>query len=105
MRSMISYTKAAMERGMKVQEVILRALGKKITWWQAAEIIPRLRLNGGTWSNQPPQVPSAKSRNVGGIWFLSRKQHDVAEAVVAKLGHCPEPAWASPRSQKPHLLF
>ena len=36
---MISYTKAAMERAMKVQEVILRGLAKKITWWQAAEII------------------------------------------------------------------
>ncbi|HEV2689108.1 MAG TPA: ISNCY family transposase [Bryobacteraceae bacterium] len=33
------YPKAAMERAMKVQEVILRALAKKITWWQAAEII------------------------------------------------------------------
>src|SRR5258708_31119004 len=39
MQSMISYTKAAMERAMKVQEVILRAMAKKITWWQAAEII------------------------------------------------------------------
>jgi transposase len=28
-----------MERAMKVQEVILRALAKKISWWQAAEII------------------------------------------------------------------
>jgi len=36
---MFSYTQAAMERMMKVQEVILRALAKKITWWQAAEII------------------------------------------------------------------
>jgi transposase len=36
---MISYTQAAMERAMKVQEVILRAMAKKITWWQAAEII------------------------------------------------------------------
>jgi transposase len=36
---MFSYTQAAMERTMKVQEVILRAMGKKITWWQAAEII------------------------------------------------------------------
>jgi hypothetical protein len=36
---MTSYTQAAMERAMKVQEVILRALAKKITWWQAAEII------------------------------------------------------------------
>src|ERR1019366_6898129 len=33
------YTEAAMERAMKIQEVILRAMGKKITWWQAAEII------------------------------------------------------------------
>src|SRR5258705_9278676 len=39
MRSMVSYSKAAMERAMKVQEVILRAMAKKITWWQAAEII------------------------------------------------------------------
>jgi transposase len=36
---MDSYPKAAMERTMKVQEVILRALAKRITWWQAAEII------------------------------------------------------------------
>jgi transposase len=28
-----------MERPMKVQEVILRAMAKRITWWQAAEII------------------------------------------------------------------
>src|SRR5438874_11760650 len=39
MRGMVSYTQAAMERAMKVQEVILRAVAKKITWWQAAEII------------------------------------------------------------------
>ncbi len=36
---MFSYPKAAMERAMKVQEVILRAMAKKITWYQAAEII------------------------------------------------------------------
>src|SRR5258708_22965319 len=36
---MHSYPRAAMERMMKVQEVILRALAKKITWWQAAEIL------------------------------------------------------------------
>jgi len=39
MRGMESYSRAAMERAMKVQEVILRAVAKKITWWQAAEII------------------------------------------------------------------
>jgi hypothetical protein len=36
---MFSYTKAAMERAMKVQEVMLRAWARKITWWQAAEIV------------------------------------------------------------------
>ena len=36
---MMCYRKAAVERAMKVQEVILRAMAKKITWWQAAEII------------------------------------------------------------------
>jgi transposase len=36
---MESYSRAAVERAMKVQEVILRAVAKKITWWQAAEII------------------------------------------------------------------
>ena len=35
---MDSYSKAAVERAMKVQEVTL-AVAKKITWWQAAEII------------------------------------------------------------------
>lgn len=36
---MDAYSKAAMERAMKIQEVILRAMAKKITWWQAAEIL------------------------------------------------------------------
>ena len=39
MEDMVSYMQAAVERAMKVQEVILRAMAKKITWWQAAEII------------------------------------------------------------------
>ena len=37
--SMEHYPRAAVERAMKVQEVILQAMAKKITWWQAAEII------------------------------------------------------------------
>jgi hypothetical protein len=36
---MESYTRAAMERAMKVQEGMLRARAKKITWYQAAEIL------------------------------------------------------------------
>jgi transposase len=33
------YSRTAMERAMKIQEIILRAYAKKITWWQAAEIV------------------------------------------------------------------
>ena len=33
------YSEAAVERSMRIQEVILQALAKKIYWWQAAEII------------------------------------------------------------------
>lgn len=36
---MVFYPEPALERAMKIQEVILRALAKKITWGQAAEII------------------------------------------------------------------
>lgn len=36
---MVCYAKAAMERTMKVQEVLLRAMARKITWFQAAEIL------------------------------------------------------------------
>jgi hypothetical protein len=39
MRSMETYTRAAVERAMKVQHVMLQAMAKKITWWQAAEIL------------------------------------------------------------------
>jgi hypothetical protein len=33
------YSKAAMEQAMKVQNVILGAVVKRITWWQADEIV------------------------------------------------------------------
>jgi transposase len=36
---MTDYPATAVERAMKVQEVILRAMAKRITWWQAAEIL------------------------------------------------------------------
>src|ERR1700746_173615 len=39
MASMFFYSKAAVERAMKVQEVLLRAMARKMTWWQAAEIL------------------------------------------------------------------
>jgi len=39
MRGMERYPKAAVERAMKVQEVMLRAMARKITWFAAAEIL------------------------------------------------------------------
>jgi transposase len=33
------YPVAAVERTMKVQEIVMRAMSKQITWWQAAEIL------------------------------------------------------------------
>jgi hypothetical protein len=36
---METYPRAAVERAMKIQELILRAVAKKITWRQAGEII------------------------------------------------------------------
>src|SRR5262249_18433462 len=36
---METYPRAAVERTMRVQEVILRAVAKKITWAQAGEVI------------------------------------------------------------------
>src|SRR5215468_8201888 len=39
MRGMDTYSKAAMERSMKIQEVLWRAMAGKITWFQAAEIL------------------------------------------------------------------
>ena len=36
---METYPRAAVERAMKVQEVIMRAMANKITWTQAGEII------------------------------------------------------------------
>jgi hypothetical protein len=33
------YPRAAVERAMKLQEVLLRATSGKIKWWQAAEMI------------------------------------------------------------------
>ena len=38
MQGMVCHAKAAMERTMKSQEVLLRAMARKITWFQAAEI-------------------------------------------------------------------
>jgi len=59
---MFSYPKAAMERAMKIQEVILRAMAKRITWWQAAEIIVIAELLATL--APAPHVPIADAPNI-----------------------------------------
>jgi hypothetical protein len=51
------YTKAAVERAMKVQEVILRALAKKMTWWQSS---------GDPGDQRPADAAAAGA--LGGVW-------------------------------------
>ena len=50
------YSEAAVERMMKVQEVIMRALAKKIRWYEAAEIlgisIRQMRRRKDRWDRQ-----------------------------------------------------
>jgi hypothetical protein len=52
---------AEAERTMKVQEVKLRAIAKKISWWQAAEIlgISERSLNGVRCFSVSPITPHA----------------------------------------------
>ena len=63
MRSMESYSKAAVERAMKLQEVILRAMAKKLRPWQ------RLSLNrpGYLPSNPKAQRQRQRRRNPSGV--------------------------------------
>jgi transposase len=77
-----TYPDAAVERAMKVQEVILRAMSGQVSWWQAAEILgisdrsmrrwrERLELNGydGLFDRRrhapsPKRVPLATAEEV-----------------------------------------
>ena len=52
---MESYPRVAVERAMKIQEVILRAIGKRINWWQAAEIIGISDRQMRRWSSRYEQ--------------------------------------------------
>ena len=39
METLVRYSAAETERMMKLQDVLLKAMAKKIRWWDAAEII------------------------------------------------------------------
>src|SRR5207245_3752749 len=101
MAGMFSYPKAAMERAMKVQEVILRAMARKITWWQAAEIIGISDRHMRRWRERyeefgydglfdrrrgkpaPKRVPLALGEQVLGLY---RDRYQVVRYRVCKAG-------------------
>jgi transposase len=79
------YPEAAVERAMKVQEVIMRAMAKRITWWEAAEILGihvrtmrrwRARLKRDGYSGlldrrrhpSPKRVPVEEAERVLGLY-------------------------------------
>jgi hypothetical protein len=55
-------TQAAVERAMKLQEVMLRAMAKRITWYQVAEILGI--------SCQNVQYIADRAQPVGGLGLL-----------------------------------
>jgi hypothetical protein len=63
-----------MERTMKMQEVLLRAMARKITWFQAAEILV------GPRSLTVPQKAATPSRTVLSSGSLSLRELDLALA-------------------------
>jgi hypothetical protein len=44
-----AYSGSEMERMMKIQDVFLKAMAKKIAWWDAAEIIGVRTVPCGGW--------------------------------------------------------
>jgi len=49
---------------MKVQEVILRAMAKRITWWQAAEIIGISDRQMRRWRRRYVCLPAGTSKTI-----------------------------------------
>src|SRR2546426_11965576 len=90
---MAVYPASARERAMKVEEVILRALGKQITFWQAAHIArisprhlrrlyDRYRRFGGFGGCGPPQggappKPGAGGGGGPGVWLCCREKFGI----------------------------
>ena len=58
------YPRAAVERAMKVQEVILRAMARKLTWFQAAEIMVHSVLPITRFAAEPASSQSDRMDNL-----------------------------------------
>lgn len=109
------YSEAAVERAMKVQEVILRAAAKKITWIQAAEILgvsPRhmrrwkekyerfgfhALFDGRRGKTSPRRVPSAVLEEVLRLYrerYFDLNVRHFHEKLVTEHGHAVSYTWA-----------
>src|SRR5207302_925092 len=80
MRSMVSYSKAAMERAMRVQEVILRAMAKRITWLQGAGLVEGGRKRGVHRKRRPRRPLPGMLLHIDGSrhrWFQDERWYDL----------------------------
>ena len=94
MRSMEAYPRAAMERAMKVQDVMLQAMAKKITWWQAAEILGISDRHMRRWRERYVEegynglaflVPGVVSPDLPPAFAHSAAYGDIIAAILALL--------------------
>jgi len=85
---MESYSRAGVERAMKVQEVILQAMARKITWYQPAEIIgisDRHMRRYGCWFRPQKQCPTNELLRIQ--WHPRRAiLHPTRTQITEKLG-------------------
>ena len=85
------YSEAAVERAMKIQEVILRAVAGKLQWWQAAEIVRVSCRTMRRWRWMEPPIQRVRWRPYPNRGILSRsRKQDLkglkTEAAVAASG-------------------
>ncbi len=81
---MKQYPEIAVERAMKVQEVFMRAMAKKITWWQAAEIlgVTDRTMRRWRWQYEQHGYPGLMDRR----WGHKSEQKVPVETVEKVLG-------------------
>ena len=86
MRSMDSYPRAAMDRAMKVQDVMLQAMAKKITWWQAAEILGISDRHMRRWRERYEEVARTGEGGNGASSTYREKNGTTCTTVFQSIG-------------------
>ena len=75
---------AEVERMMKLQDVLLKAIAKKITWWNAAEIVGVSDRTMRRWleRREHKKVDGTRSRLGLGLPAAGRKMNSYARPAV-----------------------